>query len=69
MKETNLMVKDFSEKDKRLTFVDISPLLLGRDDKPDTRLYINDNLHLNSKGYKAWTKLLRPIIEKALKSH
>lgn len=69
MKETNLMVKDFSEKDERLTFVDISPLLLGRDDKPNTRFYTNDNLHLNSKGYKTWTKLLRPIIEKAMKSH
>jgi len=69
MKETNLMVKDFSEKDERLTFVDISPLLLGPDDKPNTRFYTDDNLHLNSKGYKTWTKLLRPIIEKALKSH
>lgn len=69
MKEANLKVKGFSEKDIRLKFVDISTVLLGRDGKPDTRLYLNDNLHLNSKGYEAWTKLLKPIIEEVLKSN
>ncbi|MHC4695066.1 MAG: SGNH/GDSL hydrolase family protein [Planctomycetota bacterium] len=68
-KEANLKVKEFSEKDIRLTFVDISTVLLGHDAKPDTRLYLKDNLHLNSKGYKAWTKLLKPIIAKVLKSN
>ncbi|NIP22485.1 MAG: hypothetical protein GWN67_01115 [Phycisphaerae bacterium] len=68
-KEANLKVKEFSEKDIRLTFVDISTVLLGHDGKPDTRLYLKDNLHLNSKGYQAWTKLLKPIIEKVLKSN
>ena len=68
MKEANLMVKKLSYKDERLTFVDIGKVLLGRDGKPNTKLYVNDNLHLNSKGYEAWTKLLRPTIEKELKS-
>lgn len=68
MKEANLMVKELSEKDKLVTFADIGKVLLGRDGKPNTKLYVKDNLHLNSKGYEAWTKLLRPMIERKLKS-
>ena len=68
MKETNLMVKELSDKDRRVTFADVGSVLLGRDGKPNTKLYVNDNLHLNGKGYEAWTKLLRPMIEKGLKS-
>ena len=68
MNEANLMVKKFSNKDKRLSFADVKNVLLGRDRKPDTKLYLDDQLHLNSKGYEAWTKLLRPMIEKELKS-
>jgi len=68
MKETNMMVKELSEKDRRVTFADVGTVLLDRDGKPNTKLYVNDNLHLNSKGYEAWTKLLRPMIEKELKS-
>ena len=68
MKETNMMVKELSEKDRRVTFADVGTVLLGHDGKPNTKLYVNDNLHLNSKGYEAWTKLLRPMIEKEFKS-
>jgi lysophospholipase L1-like esterase len=68
MKETNLMVKELSDKDRQVTFADVSKVLLGRDGRPNTKLYVKDNLHLNSKGYEAWTKLLRPMIERKLKS-
>jgi lysophospholipase L1-like esterase len=68
MKEANLMVKELSDKDERVSFADVGTVLLGRDGKPDTQLYVNDNLHLNSKGYEAWTRLLKPMIKKKLKS-
>lgn len=67
-KEANLMVKNLSDKDKRVTFADVGTVLLGRDSKPNTKLYVDDKLHLNSKGYEAWTKLLRPMIERELKA-
>lgn len=68
MKEANLLVKEFAEKDRQITCFDVSTLLLDNDGKPDTQLFLNDNLHLNSKGYEKWTKQLKPIIAKALKS-
>ncbi len=67
-KKANLMVKELSDKEERVTFADVGKVLLDRDGKPNTKLYVDDKLHLNSKGYEAWTKLLRPMIERELKS-
>ncbi|NQT03820.1 MAG: hypothetical protein HQ580_17465 [Planctomycetes bacterium] len=67
MKEANLMIKEFSDKDKRLFIFDSSAPLLGSNGKPNERLFLKDNLHLNSKGYDAWTRMLKPVIKKALK--
>ena len=68
MNETNLLVKDFSAKDKRLYFVDAASVLLGSNGRPNAELFMEDNLHLNDKGYEAWTGVLKPVIEQALKS-
>ncbi|MHC4103682.1 MAG: alpha/beta hydrolase fold domain-containing protein, partial [Planctomycetota bacterium] len=67
MNEVNLMIKEFSEKDKRLFVFDSATPLLGNDGKPDVRFFLKDNLHLNSKGYDAWTGALKPIVKEAFK--
>lgn len=65
MKEANSMIKDFSAKDSRLFYFDSAAPLLGSDGKPIEELFLKDQLHLNDKGYEAWTRLLRPVIKKA----
>ena len=67
MSEANEMIRDFSRKDKRLFYFDGAAPLLGADGLPNLELFMPDKLHLNGKGYEVWTKLLRPIIEEALK--
>ena len=67
MTNANAMIRDFSGKDRRLFYFDSATPLLGSDGKPDDALFLNDQLHLNDKGYEVWTKQLRPIIEKAFK--
>ena len=67
MNEANLMIKKFSEKDGRLFFFDSASPLLGSDGKPDEQFFLKDNLHLNSKGYDAWTRVLKPIVKEAFK--
>jgi len=66
MSRANTMIKEFSEKDRRLFFFDSATPLLGSDGKPNLELFLKDQLHLNEKGYKIWTRLLRPIIKEAL---
>ena len=65
MNEVNLMIKDFSDKDDRLFVFDSAIPLLESDGKPNVRLFLKDNLHLNSKGYDAWAGTLKPIVKKA----
>jgi hypothetical protein len=67
MNEANLMIKDFSEKDRRLFVFDSAAPLLRSNGKPKEQLFLKDNLHLNSKGYNAWTRALKPIVNKAFK--
>jgi lysophospholipase L1-like esterase len=66
MNEANMMIKDFSTKDSQLFFVDAATPLLDSDGMPNTKFFLDDNLHLNSKGYELWTGLLKPIIKDAL---
>jgi len=68
MAEANSLIKDFCGKDKRLLYFDSAMPLLGDDGKPNAKLFLNDKLHLNGEGYKIWTRLLRPVINKALKA-
>ena len=65
MKEANLMIKEFSDKDKRLFYFDSASPLFGSNGKPDSTFFLKDNLHLNSKGYDAWTSKIKPIVKKA----
>jgi lysophospholipase L1-like esterase len=69
MKEANAMIRDFSDKDGRLFYFDSATSLLGSDDMPNNAFFLKDQLHLNDKGYEVWTKLLRPVIKKALEQY
>jgi lysophospholipase L1-like esterase len=66
MNAANTMIKDFSTKDRRLFYFDGATPLLDSDGEPKAELFLEDKLHLNSKGYEVWTKLLGPIIKEAL---
>ncbi|MBN1804144.1 MAG: alpha/beta hydrolase fold domain-containing protein [Sedimentisphaerales bacterium] len=65
MKEANSMIEKFSDTDSRLFYFDSATPLFGSDGKPDAGFFLKDNLHLNEKGYDAWTKRLKPIVQKA----
>ena len=60
----NRMIANQCDKDKRLTFVDVSKVMLGADGKPLPDIWLKDKLHLNEKGYNRWTNFLRPILAK-----
>lgn len=66
MDKANHLIRDLSQKDKRLFFADLATPLLTADGTPDNSLFLKDQLHLNAKGYAVWTKALRPVIRQAL---
>jgi lysophospholipase L1-like esterase len=68
VQKANGLIAEFCKNDPHLTFADCTTLFLGPDGQPDSSLFINDQLHLNAKGYAAWTKALTPVLHKVLRS-
>jgi lysophospholipase L1-like esterase len=67
MNKANGMIESFCAKDEKLFYFDAANVLLGGDGRPDDGMFVGDKLHLNAKGYKAWTKAIRPVIDEAMK--
>ena len=62
MDRVNQLVKAYAAKNKGVTFVDVStPMLEGG--KPNASLFLDDGLHMNEKGYRIWTGVLRPQLK------
>jgi lysophospholipase L1-like esterase len=60
MKETNTMIRTRCSADKKCTYVDPWPSMIGPDGTPKPELFVEDGLHMTPEGYKAWTKMLQP---------
>ena len=58
-KEWNDAVNNLAKSDPNLVYIDVSPAMLSSDNLPKLELYTEDTLHMNQKGYKIWTKLVR----------
>jgi lysophospholipase L1-like esterase len=60
MQEVNARVKELSQQNKLVIYVDTTPPLLGADGQPQTSLFRDDGLHMNEQGYAAWNAILSP---------
>ena len=63
IKATNESVRSFCESDARLTFVDVHPVMLGSNGEPKPDIFVEDQLHMNAKGYELWKGVIGPILE------
>lgn len=64
VKTANAMVKDFIKNRKRTHYIDVASVILDPVTKqPDTTLFENDMLHLNSKGYDKWQAALQQYVK------
>jgi lysophospholipase L1-like esterase len=66
MKKANELIQEFCKGDSRLAFADFGASFLSADGTPDSSLFLDDQLHLNAKGYAVWTKALAPVLQKIL---
>lgn len=60
VQEANRLIKEQTQSDPRLHFIDLTDQLLGPAGKPDRSLYRLDRLHPNQKGYRKWTAVIKP---------
>jgi lysophospholipase L1-like esterase len=64
VKQANALIKNFLAAKRRTAFVDVFNPMLGADGKPRPELFLEDSLHMNSKGYEIWQRQLRPALRK-----
>lgn len=55
MAQANTLIKNYSDTNEHLYYIDVFNPMLGEDGKPRPDIFIEDGLHLNAAGYKIWT--------------
>jgi lysophospholipase L1-like esterase len=62
MRAANEMIRAYTARDPRLSYVDVFTPMLGADGKPREELFVADRLHLSEKGYALWRDVLLPVV-------
>lgn len=63
MRETSRLVEEFAKTDKRLQFINVYPHMLGADGMPKPDIFVEDQLHMNPKGYAIWKEVVGPYLK------
>ena len=64
MRSVNTMIKEFLKNKKHTAFIDVYSKMLNADGSPMKDIFVDDNLHMNAKGYAIWKKEIAPYLEK-----
>jgi lysophospholipase L1-like esterase len=62
VKDANARIQALTKTDPRLVFIDVFPHMLGPDGLPVPDIFVDDQLHMNAKGYEIWTKIVGPYL-------
>lgn len=61
--KANQLIQDFIKSDRHHQYIDVWPVML-KNGRPDGSIFLKDSLHMNEEGYRRWTKVLKPILQK-----
>lgn len=64
MRLVNERMATYADGAPNITFVDITPVLLGEDGEPRADLLKEDGLHLNARGYEAVSGLVKDYVDR-----
>ena len=62
IQETNFLIKADCDKDPLADYADVWEPMLTADGKPNADLLVDDGLHMNEKGYKIWTEVVKTVM-------
>lgn len=66
MQKTNQLIKDYCSKDENLFYIDITKQMFDKNGQIREDIFRNDRLHMNEKGYKIWSKIIKAELLKNL---
>lgn len=64
MMASNALIKKYLKKKRHTRFISVWKSMLGKDGNPLPDIFIEDNLHMNAKGYAIWQQLIAPHLLK-----
>jgi lysophospholipase L1-like esterase len=64
MEQANLLIQTYLSVQQHAAFIDVYHQMLNPDGTVMTELFIEDNLHMNAKGYAIWQKTIAPYLLK-----
>jgi len=64
MEAANTQIRDFLSSKKDAVFIDVYHNMLDREGRPLPGIYLEDNLHMNARGYAIWQKAIEPYLLK-----
>jgi lysophospholipase L1-like esterase len=67
--QTNELLKAIDAKDDLVTYIDVATPMLKPDGKVMTDIFVEDDLHLNPKGYEIWAAAVRAVLVPAEGKH
>jgi lysophospholipase L1-like esterase len=65
MKQANALIRLWCGHNPGLGYVDVATPMLGPDGTPRAELFQEDGLHLNSRGYALWTRIVGPCLARS----
>ena len=64
IREANKLIRDYTRRNRRLSFIDVHSHMLNDKGEPKEGIYLDDNLHMNEKGYDIWKRVIAPALER-----
>lgn len=64
---TNTLIKQFLHSKRETVFVDVYHKMLDENGNPMPDIFLDDNLHMNPRGYRIWQKAIEPYLIKEKK--
>jgi lysophospholipase L1-like esterase len=64
MEKANLLIQTYLSINSHASFVDVYHKMLNADGSMMTDIFLEDNLHMNAKGYAIWQKAILPYLSK-----
>jgi lysophospholipase L1-like esterase len=64
MKEANQLIQNFVHTQDRVQYIDVASAMFDALGNLPRDLFVEDGLHMTSKGYDIWTAVIKPILTK-----
>jgi len=64
MVAANTLIKSYLSQKKQTVFIDVYHAMLHADGTVMKEIFIEDNMHMNAKGYAIWQKIIEPYLLK-----